>query len=81
MDECGHETNVSAVTGGSLYSKQPDVAQILIEEMATNSYQWSFERNKPSRIAGIYEVDALTTLAAQVEEITKRLDGIQLPQQ
>ena len=49
--------------------------------MATNGYQWSSERNKASKAVGINEVDALTTLAAQVEAISKRLDVMQLPQQ
>ena len=66
---------------GSLCVKQPNGTQILIEEMATNGYQWSFERNKLSRAGGIYDVEALTTLAAQVEAITKRLHGFQIPQQ
>ena len=66
---------------GSLYSKQLDATQILIEEMATNGYQWSSQMNKPNREARIYEVDALTILATQVEPITKRPDGIPLRQQ
>lgn len=48
------------VAGGSLSSKQPDVAQNLIDEMATNGYQWSSERNKAIKAAGIYKVDILT---------------------
>lgn len=63
---------------GSLCSKWPDAAQILIGEIVTNGYQWSSERNKPSRVVGIYKVDALTTLATQVEVITKIVNWIQL---
>ena len=72
---------LDAATEGSPCSKQPNVAQNLIEETATDGYQWSFERKKPSRTAGIYEVDALTTLAGQVEAVTKRFDRFQIPQQ
>ena len=65
--------------GSSVCTKQPSTVQILIEEMATNCCQWSSERNKPSKAARIYEVDALTTLGAQVEAITKGINRIQLP--
>lgn len=58
-----------------------DVAYNLIEKMATNGYQWRSERNKPVQTSDIYEVDALTTLAALVEAINRCLDTIQvLPQ-
>lgn len=46
--------------------------------MATNGYQCSYERNKPTKASNIYEVDALTTLAALVEAITKWLDIVQV---
>lgn len=50
--------------------------------MATNGYQWGSERKKPAMAAGIYEVDILTTLAAWVEAINKRLvTSLQMPYQ
>lgn len=67
--------------GGYLCSKQSKAAQSLIDEMATNGYQWSSERNKPAKAAGIYEIDVLTILVAQVKTINKRLDIMQMPSQ
>jgi len=63
---------LDAVAGGTLGSKTPSEARHLIEEMAMNSYQWNTrDRNK---VAGIHEVDAVTSLAAQVESLSKKLD-------
>lgn len=72
---------LDAASGGSLCSKQPNASQSLIEEMATNEYQWNFERNILVKAIGIYEVDPITTLAAQVEVITKRLNAWKSPSQ
>ncbi|XP_039128905.1 uncharacterized protein LOC120265042 [Dioscorea cayenensis subsp. rotundata] len=49
--------------------------------MASNEYQWSSKRNKPVKEAGIYEIDSFTTLAAQVDTISKRLDKMQVQPQ
>lgn len=72
---------LDAVVGGSLCSDQPEATQTLIDEMATNGYQWSSAKNKLAKISGIQEMDVLTTLAAQDEGITKRLDTLQMPTQ
>lgn len=71
----------NATAGGSLCGNQHDAMHNLIEEMATNGYQWSSERNKLVKEASIYEVGILTTLATQVEAINKRLDTLQMPSQ
>ncbi|XP_039118882.1 uncharacterized protein LOC120255028 [Dioscorea cayenensis subsp. rotundata] len=70
---------IDAAIRVSLCNKQQSEAQNLIEEMANNGYQWSSEGNKPVKSAGIYQVDVITTLAAQVEVITKRLYNMQPP--
>lgn len=68
---------LDAASRSSLCSKKPHAAYSLIKEMANNSCQWSSERNILVKEASIYQVDAITTLAAQVEAITKRMDIIQ----
>ena len=45
-----------------LNNKTPKVAQDLIEEMAMNSYQWYSSQAKPSKLAKIYNVDAIIAL-------------------
>lgn len=66
---------LDATSWVSLCSKQLSATQSLIQEMETNGYLWSSKRNKLVKWADIYEVNAITTLAAQVEAITKRLDA------
>lgn len=58
----------------SLCNKKPSATYSLVQEMANNGYQLSFEMNKLRKTAGTYQVDAVTTLAALVKAITKRLD-------
>ena len=54
---------IDAAAGGTLNNKTPEAAQDLIEEMAMNNYQWHTARSKPSKPAGVYNVDAVTALA------------------
>ena len=44
---------VDASAGGSLMKKSPVEAQELIEEMASNHYQWSNERHTARRSTGV----------------------------
>ena len=73
--------NVDAAAGGSLSNKTPTQAHDLIEEMATNNYQWHTVRGKVGRQSGVHQVDATTALAAQVELLTRKIDKMQMPTQ
>ncbi|XP_039121203.1 uncharacterized protein LOC120257957 [Dioscorea cayenensis subsp. rotundata] len=64
---------IDTAAGSSLSSKYPEDAEQLIESMASNESHWS-TRGRPQKIAGIYEVNDTTTLAAKVEALTKRFD-------
>ncbi|XP_062075573.1 uncharacterized protein LOC133779655 [Humulus lupulus] len=44
-------------------------------EMAMNNQQWPSERSSSRKVAGMYEVDAISKLTAQVEALTKQLQG------
>ena len=67
---------IDAAAGGTLNSKTPKAAQDLIEQMVMNNYQWSTTRSKPTRTAGVYDVDAVTALAAQMEAMNKKIDSL-----
>ncbi|XP_027351121.1 uncharacterized protein LOC113862214 [Abrus precatorius] len=67
---------IDAAAGGTLNSKTPRAAQELFEEMAMNNYQWSSTRSKPAKSDGIYNLDAVTSLAMQVEALGKKIDGL-----
>ncbi|GKV24796.1 hypothetical protein SLEP1_g34363 [Rubroshorea leprosula] len=62
-----NRTMLDAAVGGSLMSKHADESYNLIEEMASNSYQWGSERSHIKKNARIYGVDAFTALTAQIE--------------
>lgn len=58
-------------------NKQLTPVYSLIDKITNNGYEWSSKRNKPVKVVGIYQVDAVTTLIAHVEEIMNRIDAIQ----
>jgi len=43
---------IDAATGGALMGKERDEAYDLLEEMASNSYQWQSDRVMPRKTAG-----------------------------
>ncbi|KMS97498.1 hypothetical protein BVRB_5g126420 [Beta vulgaris subsp. vulgaris] len=45
------------------------VANKLLEEMASNNYHWSNDRNKPRRTGGKYEVEGINMLNAKVDNL------------
>jgi len=59
-------TIVDAAASGTLLSKTAEEAQQLLEEMASNNSQWPNERSSTRKVAGMYEVDPLVSLAAKV---------------
>ena len=71
---------IDAAAGGTLNNKVPEAAQELIEEMAMNNYQWHSERGRHPKQAGLYNVDAVTSLAAQVEALNRRMDCMSVNQ-
>ena len=44
--------------------------------MATNSYQWPNERLSRKRVAGLYEVDQITALTAQMSSFTNQIAAL-----
>ncbi|MDV3146708.1 MAG: hypothetical protein Q8754_02610 [Sweet potato little leaf phytoplasma] len=64
------KTIVDAAAGGTLLSKTVENARILLEDMATNNYQWPSERSAPKKIAaGVFEVDKVSALQAQMTSL------------
>ncbi|XP_073061953.1 uncharacterized protein [Primulina eburnea] len=66
-------TTVDAATGGTIFAKSPAQAYDLLEQMTINSYQWPSERSGVQRTAGIYVVDPITSLTAQVSALTTQI--------
>ncbi|XP_062089006.1 uncharacterized protein LOC133795570 [Humulus lupulus] len=68
-------TLIDAAAGGAFMRKSANEAYDLLEEMAMNNQQWPSERSSSRKVAGMYEVDAISKLTAQVEALTKQLQG------
>ena len=57
-------TMIDAAAGGTLMGKTPEVAYELLEEMASNNYQWYSERLISKRATEVHNVDVVTALYA-----------------
>ncbi|XP_022898454.1 uncharacterized protein LOC111411971 [Olea europaea var. sylvestris] len=71
-------TLIDASSGRAFMGKSLDDAYDLLEEMAMNNYQWPNERILPKKEVGVHEVEAITTLIAQVHNLTQQLKTNQL---
>lgn len=69
-------TIVDAAARGALMNKFTDKAYDLLDEMASNAYQWPTKRSTTRKIAGLHEVNTLTTLSAHVNLLTKQLSNL-----
>jgi hypothetical protein len=65
---------IDAAAGGSLMAKTRDDAYALLDEIASNSYQWGSDQTNPKKTADIYEVEVLTALQAQIATLSKKLE-------
>ncbi|XP_075497903.1 uncharacterized protein LOC142535435 [Primulina tabacum] len=73
--------NVDAAAGGTIFSKTPDEAYELLEQMTINSYKWPSERSGSRKPAGVYAVDPITSLNAQVLALTAQIAAMNKPGQ
>ncbi|KAG8474175.1 hypothetical protein CXB51_033954 [Gossypium anomalum] len=67
---------VDTAADGTINNKTPKEAYEFIEEMSLNHYQWQVMRTKPTKTAGVYNVDAVNMLSNQVELLNKKIDGL-----
>ncbi|KAK5824435.1 hypothetical protein PVK06_019208 [Gossypium arboreum] len=66
---------INAATGRTINNKTPEDAYEFIEEMSLNNYQWQVMRTKPTRTAGVYNIDPVTMLSNQVKLLNKNIDS------
>ena len=67
---------VDVIVGRSLIGKNIKDAYELLEEMATNAYQWPFECNTPKKTLGVHKLDVLITLSSQVTSLSKEISSL-----
>ncbi|XP_073153384.1 uncharacterized protein [Henckelia pumila] len=71
---------LDAALGGNLLRKSPEDEYELIEKMTSSSYHPQSERSAARRFAGMHQVDAFTSVAAQFEVMNKRIEELTLGQ-
>ncbi|XP_021299980.1 ferrochelatase-2, chloroplastic-like [Herrania umbratica] len=69
-------TTIDATTRGTFMSKSIDKAYDLLEEIASNNYQWPLERLGTRNIVGIHELDVMNTVSTQLASLTKKIDKL-----
>ncbi|KAI3760410.1 hypothetical protein L1987_50805 [Smallanthus sonchifolius] len=67
---------LDATAGGIFGNKRPHEAYNLTEEIAMNSYQWYNPQTSKGIRKGVHAIDAVTSLSAQVDALTTRLNRI-----
>ncbi|XP_073120421.1 uncharacterized protein [Henckelia pumila] len=71
-----NRTMLDAAAGGNLLRKSSEDGYELIEEMATSSYHPQSERSGARKSTGIHQVEAFTSVAAQLEVMNKRIEEL-----
>ncbi|XP_031260802.1 uncharacterized protein LOC116118985 [Pistacia vera] len=69
---------INDVASGTLGKKTPEQAYELLEERASNSYQWPIKRLPVRRTSGVHNINVITALAAQMQALNKKIDGLQM---
>ncbi|XP_073120822.1 uncharacterized protein [Henckelia pumila] len=71
-------TMLDAVASVNLLHKSPEDGYELIEDMAYSSYHSQSDRNAARRSAGIHQVDAFTSVAAQLENTSRNIVKLEI---
>ncbi|GKV38977.1 hypothetical protein SLEP1_g46823 [Rubroshorea leprosula] len=61
--------------GGNLMNKTEEDGYKLLDEMASNSYQWTNDKATKKGV-GLHNVDAFTSVSAQISVLNKKLDNL-----
>ncbi|GKU88727.1 hypothetical protein SLEP1_g2957 [Rubroshorea leprosula] len=66
---------IDVAAGDNLMNKTEEDGYKLLDEMASNSYQWTNDRATKKGV-GLRNVDAFTSLSAQISALNKKLDNL-----
>ena len=67
---------IDAAAGGTINQKMKEEAFDLIDEMASNSYQWQTERMMPKRLATVRGVDCMPILLAEIAALRAEVNNL-----
>ncbi|GKU88763.1 hypothetical protein SLEP1_g2989 [Rubroshorea leprosula] len=70
-----NRSTIDAAARGNLINKTEEDGYKLLDEMASNSYQWTNDRAIKKGV-GLHNVDAFTSLFAQIYVLNKKLDNL-----
>ncbi|XP_073129798.1 uncharacterized protein [Henckelia pumila] len=68
--------NVDSAAGGTIFAKDHVQAYDMLEQMTINSFQWPSERMGVKKPAGVYAVDPLTSITAQLSALTTQVAAL-----
>ena len=60
-------------------NKRSHAVYELLEDMASNNYNWQIEKGPTIRVVGVHKIDTLSTLIVQMEVLTRKIDKMQNP--
>jgi len=67
---------VDVTTGGALMRKNRDEAYELLEEMASNDYQWQAKKATSEKVVGMHGPNDITTIHAQLASLTNQMGAL-----
>ncbi|KAD4586318.1 hypothetical protein E3N88_23919 [Mikania micrantha] len=70
---------IDATAGGAFTDKTPEEGYALLEQLAANNHQWQATRGRTPK-QGVHQVDDYTSLVAQVEAMTRKINQMQMNQ-
>ena len=71
-------TLIDASARGAILGKNEVEAYQILENIALNNCQWPIERVALKKLAGVHDLDAVTTLSTQITSLSKQLQNTQL---
>ncbi|KAI4313318.1 hypothetical protein L6164_026306 [Bauhinia variegata] len=67
---------VNAATRGTFLNKDYAKAYKLLEEVTTNSCDWSSKRKTKKKVAGIHDIDAIAMLFTKLDKLAPKIDQV-----
>lgn len=71
-----NRSSIDVACRGTMFKKTPEEVYSLIEEMASNNYQWPSGDRHVEKQVGVYQVDAIAALDLKLDVITKMLETL-----
>ncbi|XP_073120136.1 uncharacterized protein [Henckelia pumila] len=67
---------LDSAAGGTIFAKDPVHAYDMLEQMMINSFQWPSERIGVKKPVGVYNIDPITSITAQLSALTTQVAAL-----